>query len=147
MNKLPYTKTSEAIKGYSDSSIAKTERADCVVRAIASASGMTYDKAHSFVSETFGRKPRKGTPRFISTMNNLISTNKKLNRKKVTNISVKVGTKNMTVNSFTKIYTKGSYILNVTGHAFTVKDGVVIGNFNDSTQIRKILKGAWKIGS
>ena len=44
MRKLDFISTSEAITGYTDSIIAKTERADCVVRAIASASGMTYDK-------------------------------------------------------------------------------------------------------
>ena len=147
MNKLPYTRTSDAIKGYSDSTVAKTERADCVVRAIAAASGMVYDKAHSFVAETFGRKPRKGTSGFIIKMNQLVATNKKLNRKKITAVSVKNGVRNMTVNNFTKIYTKGSYILNVKGHAFTIKDGVVVGNFNDAIQTRKILKAAWKIGA
>lgn len=146
MNKLPYTRTSDAIKGYSDSLIAKTERADCVVRAIASASGMTYDKAHEFVAETFGRKPRKGTSGFIYGMNRLVTENKKLNRRKVTNVSVKNGSKNMTVNSFIKENTKGSFILNVRGHAFTVRDGVVVGNFSDAIKIRKILKAAWKVG-
>lgn len=44
--KLPYTRTSDAITGYTDSKIARIENRDCVVRAVASASGMTYDKAH-----------------------------------------------------------------------------------------------------
>jgi hypothetical protein len=79
-------------------------------------------------------------------MNRLVTENKKLNRRKVTNVSVKNGTKNMTVNAFIKEHTKGSYILNVKGHAFTVKDGVVVGNFNDAVKIRKIIKAAWKIG-
>ena len=46
--KLPYTATSEAIKGYSDSALAKSERSDCVVRAVASAYDMLYDKAHKW---------------------------------------------------------------------------------------------------
>jgi len=35
----------------------------------------------------------------------------------------------------------------VSGHAFTIKDGWVIGNPNDATQLRKVVKNAWKIGS
>lgn len=143
MLKLPYTKTSQAIKGYSESTIAKKERADCVVRAIASASGMEYDKAHTFVSEKFNRKSRGGTPRFIPVMNSI----GKLNRKKITPVSVKNGTKSLTVNSFSKVYNKGTYILNVKGHAFTIKDGNVIGNVEDAIKTRKILKAAWKIGT
>ena len=64
-NQLPYCKTSEAIKGYDNSSIAKSETNDCVVRAIASAFDLEYDKAHKFVGDKFGRKPRQGTFGFI----------------------------------------------------------------------------------
>ena len=52
---LTYIKTEEAILGYKESKIAQTEKADCVVRAIASAYDMEYDMAHKFVSLTFGR--------------------------------------------------------------------------------------------
>ena len=52
----------------------------------------------------------------------------------------------MTVGTFVKLYDKGTYILRVAGHAFTIKDGTVIGNPNDADQIRKIIKNAWKIG-
>jgi hypothetical protein len=40
---IPYIKTGDAIKGYNDSKLAQSERADCVVRAIASAYEMEYD--------------------------------------------------------------------------------------------------------
>jgi hypothetical protein len=33
----------------------------------------------------------------------------------------------------------------VTGHAFTIKDGVVIGNYEDSIKIKRPLKSAFKI--
>ena len=49
---IPYTATSLAIKGYSESPLAKSERADCVVRAIASAFDIQYDKAHTWVRIT-----------------------------------------------------------------------------------------------
>ena len=44
-NKLPYEITSKAIKGYSESPIAKSESNDCVVRAIASSFEIDYDVA------------------------------------------------------------------------------------------------------
>ena len=46
----------------------------------------------------------------------------------------------MTVGTFVKLYDKGTYIIRVTGHAFTIKDGTVIGNPKDAEQIRKIVK-------
>ena len=41
--KIPYTATSIAIKGYQESTLAKSERRDCVVRAVASAYDIEYD--------------------------------------------------------------------------------------------------------
>ena len=60
-NRLPYEQTSNAIKGYIDSKIAKGEKNDCVVRAFASSFEIPYDEAHSFVAKFFNRQPRKGT--------------------------------------------------------------------------------------
>lgn len=150
--KVPYTKTSDAINGYADSPLAKSERADCVVRAIASASGMTYDKAHKWVADTFNRKPKRGTYGFTIRMNNMSKENKRLYRKKVTTISKEYlktngGKSKMTVGTFIKEYNRGTYILSVTGHAFTIKDGSVIGNWDDAVKVRRIVKSAWKIGS
>ena len=47
---------------------------------------------------------------------------------------------------FLKDYSVGTYIVVVKGHAFTIKDGVVIGNPSDAKQRRKHILGAWKIG-
>lgn len=151
MKKLDFISTSTAITGYADSKLAKTENRDCVVRAIASASGMSYDKAHSFVADKFGRKNRKGTYGFLIGMNSMVNTGEKLNRKGVKKVDVtiktKTGTTNMTVNKFAENFNRGSYIINVKGHAFTIKDGKVVGNFNDAIQIRKKIIAAWKIGT
>jgi hypothetical protein len=149
--KIPYTSTSEAIKGYKDSKLAKTERADCVVRAVASGYSIDYDKAHKWVSETFNRKPRKGTYGFPVGMDKLSNEKIRLNRKLTKKIDPKYLTTNggkskMTVGTFAKEYDKGTYIIRVTGHAFTIKDGSVIGNLEDSTKTKKIIKNAWKIG-
>ena len=45
----------------SKSEIAKSEKNDCVVRAIANAFKVNYDMAHVFVKENFDRKNGKGT--------------------------------------------------------------------------------------
>jgi hypothetical protein len=147
---IPYTSTSQAIKGYSDSPLAKSERNDCVVRAIASAYDIEYDKAHKWVADTFNRKPKKGTFGFPTGMNAMSDNNTRFNYKRTKTIDAKYLTTNkgkskMTVGTFAKEYNKGTYIIRVTRHAFTIKDGHVIGNPDDATALRKIIKNAWKI--
>ena len=63
----------DAIKGLKDSKVAKSETNDCVVLAIASVTGSSYDEAHKYVKDTFDRPNRQGTPRFDSTMIRLSS--------------------------------------------------------------------------
>jgi hypothetical protein len=149
--KIPYTATSIAIKGYSDSALAKSERGDCVVRAVASAYDIHYDKAHKWVADNFKRKPKKGTYGFPIGMNKMSDNKTRFNYKRTKTIDPKFLTTNngkskMTVGTFVKEYDKGTYIIRVSGHAFTIKDGSVIGNTNDAEQIRKVVKNAWKIG-
>lgn len=148
---IPYTKTSLAIKGYQDSQLAKSERADCVVRAIASAYEIDYDRAHKWVATKFGRKPKKGTFGFPTGMNQMSEMKTKMNYKSTKTIDPKLLTTNggkskMTVGTFAKLYDKGTYILRVPSHAFTIKDGVVIGNPQDSVRVKRVIKNAWKIG-
>jgi hypothetical protein len=84
-------------------------------------------------------------------MNRMSDNKTRMNYKSTKTIDPKHLTTNngkskMTVGTFVKEYDKGTYILRVAGHAFTIKDGTVIGNPNDADQIRKIVKNAWKIG-
>ena len=165
-NQLPYCNTSEAIKGYDNSVVAKGEHNDCVVRAIASAFDIDYDRAHQIVRDTFNRKYRQGAYGFVNGMNNLAKNRVRIGRKcckmmgkpvfegsifNSLNYDVKVKGKKvsrqMTVGTFVSKYPTGSYILTVARHAFTVKDGIVIGNFEDSLKKRKIVTAAWKVGS
>ena len=148
---IPYTSTSQAIKGYSDSALAKSETNDCVVRAIASAFDLDYNKAHQWVANKFKRQFRKGTFGFPTGMNAMSDNNTRFNYKRTKTIDAKYLTTNggkskMTVGTFAKEYNTGTYIIRVARHAFTIKDGSVIGNPNDATQLRKIIKNAWKIG-
>jgi len=148
---IPYTSTSLAIKGYSDSTLAKSERNDCVVRAIASAYDIEYNKAHQWVSDKFKRQFRKGTFGLPIGMDRMSTDNTRFNYKRTKTIDSKYLTTNngkskMTVGTFAKEYNRGTYIIRVSGHAFTIKDGSVIGNLEDATKLRKIIKNAWRIG-
>ena len=147
---IPYTSTSLAIKGYADSTLAKSETNDCVVRAIASAFDIEYFKAHKWVADTFNRKPKKGTFGFPVGMDRMSTNNTRMNYKRTKTIDPKFLTTNggkskMTVGTFAKEYNIGTYIIRVDRHAFTIKDGSVIGNPEDATKLKKIIKNAWKI--
>lgn len=157
--KAEYISSTEFIEGAKESSLAKSEFNDCVVRAIASATEMDYDSAHQFVKEKFKRKNRKGTYGFGVTMNLMSKNGEKINGKSVEIISENYNTmlyyvtvkgvktlRNTTTSSFIKRYPKGTYVVTVNRHAFTIKDGVVIGNIDDGKKMRKHINSVWKIG-
>ncbi len=133
-----YISSTEFIKGAKESALAKSESGDCVVRAIASAAEMDYDSAHQFVKQKFKRQNRKGTFGFGVTMNLMSKNGEKINGKSVEIISEEYSTmlyyvvvkgvktlRSTTTGSFIKKYPKGTYVVVVRGHAFTIKDGVV----------------------
>jgi hypothetical protein len=150
------TSSSSYIIGYSESKIAKSETNDCVVRSFASAFKTTYDEAHQFVATKFNRKNRKGTARFVTTMNNMANHNQVLwgkTLKKLGNSNSKNSMKfedkgvlrNMTTFQFLKKHPKGTYMVTVSGHAFTISNGVVIGNHEDVLKTRKVILHAWEV--
>ncbi|CAG7581594.1 MAG: hypothetical protein SLAVMIC_00919 [uncultured marine phage] len=51
----------------------------------------------------------------------------------------------MTVGNFIKMFPKGSFILSVRGHVFALKNGVVVGNYQDSKKMRVIVEKAWQV--
>jgi hypothetical protein len=51
----------------------------------------------------------------------------------------------MTVGTFTKQNPVGTFFLLVSRHAFTIKDGVVIGNREDSTKKKRVLLHAFEV--
>jgi hypothetical protein len=161
--RLPYCNTHEAIVGYSNSKIAKGETNDCVVRAFASSFEVDYDFAHQYVADVFKRKPRKGTFMTSSTLVKMSDNNTEINGKKVHTVGnrtnnwmsnslvyeVKVkGQKvkrDMTVGTFIKNNPTGTFFILVRGHAFTIKNGVVIGNTEDAIKKRKVVRCAFEI--
>jgi hypothetical protein len=160
---LPYCMTGKAIKGYDESVIAKGETNDCVVRAFASCFELSYDKAHKYVKEKFGRKDRQGTYGTVITMMNLVLNRTQVNYKRIKRMgnrqlshlhyslqySVKTNGglifRNMTVGTFIKQNPVGTFFILVKGHAFTIKDGSVIGNPEDATKLRKVIKNCWRV--
>jgi hypothetical protein len=160
---LPYCTTGKAIKGYEESAIAKGENNDCVVRAFASAFEISYDKSHKYIKEKFGRKDRCGTYGTIITLEKMVKSKTQVNYKKIKSVGKNVNhssfksldydvtvkgkkvKRKMTVGAFVKQNPVGTFFMLVTGHAFTIKDGVVIGNYEDSVKKRRTLNYAFEI--
>jgi hypothetical protein len=51
----------------------------------------------------------------------------------------------MTVGRFIKNNPKGTFFVLVTRHAFTIKDGVVIGNWDDAEKTKRPMRCAFEI--
>jgi hypothetical protein len=179
---IPYVDTNDAIKGYKDSTTAKGETDDCVVRAFAAVTESTYDESHKFIRRVFQRQNREGTKNFdtimkarvglktlgmrYKRMTNHTETTYTKKRKvlnsnweyeiKPTEVTVssdymplittygKTRLNKMSVGSFIKEYPKGSYLISISGHAFAIIDGVVIGNNEDSRRLRARVSNAYK---
>ena len=162
-NELQYEKTGNAIKGYTESAIAKGESGDCVVRAFASSFDVSYDYAHKYVADEFGRKPKKGTYGTITTLVKMSDNSLKVNGKKIypvgerhnyhllrslmydVKVKGEIKKRNMTVGTFVKQNPKGTFFVLVRRHAFTIKDGVVIGNPEDATKTKRPMRCAFEI--
>ena len=150
---LKFTSAKDSIKNYNDSKLAKSERADCVVRAFASAFNIDYDRAHQFVRLEFQRKDRCGVARFCQSMKRLVLTKWEMDGKSIKPIIRSEDTlkgfrdsKTITVGNFVKKYDKGTYIVVIRGHAFTIKDSEVVGgNLQDAKRLRCQIKAAWQV--
>ena len=148
---------------------ARSEKNDCVVRAVANACDVNYDQAHKYVSDTFGRKKGQGTQLF--TM--LLKTNKEMvfdevgqlnmfeqgvkrtvkhigdmpkNGGKLFNPKYKHKKVAYTVKEFAQRFKTGNYILTVAKHALAVKDGVVVDNSNYQVGgYRRVVESAFMV--
>jgi hypothetical protein len=147
--------SADHIIGYNESITAKGERNDCVVRAVASTFDLKYDVAHEFVADEFNRQPRKGTfgtaiklrtrDNILGIKYNIIpkenllypgSARHQMNGGEPTEI---------TLSMFLEKYPKGKYLIIVKRHAFSIIDGVVIGNPNDGNRLRAKILFALKV--
>ena len=146
--------------------LARNEKNDCAVRAFANAFNITYDTAHMFARTKFERKARKGVKGMFITLSKLgfatfdlfsdtlfpetrtygIHPLKRSKSGKVVNTSYTHKEVNHTVKTFCEQYNKGTYIVIVSKHALTIKDGIVIDNPNYRFEgYRRIVESACKI--
>lgn len=156
MNK--FKKSTSTVKGYSSSKIAKSEKNDCFVRALAAATDCDYDLAHEYVKKTFKRKKGKGVM-FESSILDKVEKDgielgddmfalQVLGKSKITNQYKLYGelvNRMKTVKSFIKDNPKGTFILGVSKHAFTVKDGVLIDNRGEEFRPTRKVTSAFKV--
>jgi len=159
MNKvMDYKYSSEVINNYSNSIKARNEKNDCFVRAVASASGSSYDAAHTYVKEVFGRQDRQGTQAVGLTMRTIEGKLQEfgqvkvkfeeLGEERITNTYKLYGEivkRQKTVKSFIKDNSRGTYIVLVAGHAFTIKDGVLIDNRGEEFRPTRKVTGAYHV--
>ena len=125
--------------------LAKGEKNDCTVRAIANAFNVCYDVAHGFAADVLKRKARRGTK---NTYLNLVKaknvtfdlfSNTLFPETKTYKLSGKIAPINpkythkkvkYTVKTFCSTHNVGTYIVLVKGHSLCIKDGIVIDNSN-----------------
>ena len=152
----------EVNKAYSsfNSNLAKTEKNDCFVRALAVATGSVYELAHEKAKINFGRPDKKGTPNenIIAQMLNYEKNGMTIgNTTYSVTVLGKSHTKNKyklygdivwrkkTLKSFIESHPKGTYLVTVANHALTIKDGEVMDwSSNKFLPTRKI-QNAYKI--
>jgi uncharacterized Zn-binding protein involved in type VI secretion len=151
------------------SEIARGEKNDCVVRAVANACGVNYSQAHKYVADTFDRKPGKG----VTGFNLIMKMNKEMRFDEVGQLDLFGGSsvrkvkhigdspkaggtlKNpkykhkpvaYTVKTFAQRYNKGNFILSVSGHALAVKNGHVVDNNNYQVDgYRRTVESAYQV--
>ncbi|CAG7581592.1 MAG: hypothetical protein SLAVMIC_00918 [uncultured marine phage] len=160
--KLKYKSRKKSIKGYRDSKLAKTEHSDCSVCSVATAFDITYNRAHKFVKETYKRKNGKGvhvvskndkfadnqTILFGKTINQIGEHSWFSERPNDRSPIVKKGdeVRRMTVGRFVKENPKGTFLILIDGHIFTIKNSTVLGgNLEDSKKLKVRVQKAWEV--
>ena len=123
-----------------NSELAKSEKNDCMVRALASGADVAYRTAHVFCKEVFGREDKSGTNNmniFTQMLKaeesgieiggkkfavRVLGKNETKNRYK---LKGEVIFRKKTLKSFIASHMKGTYLVMIANHALTVKGGEV----------------------
>lgn len=156
---LDYQYAANVVK-FNGSNKAIKEKNDCFVRALSAATGSTYDDAHQFTADYFMREEGRGTMVELFLPNVLKETMKlglniEVDFKKVPNsqcvnrykLNGEIIKRKKTVKSFIKDNAKGTYIVLVAGHAFTIIDGVLIDNMGEEFRPTRKVTGAIEVKS
>jgi len=153
----------------------ESENNDCVVRALMHTLGITYAESHHLCETKLNRHPGKGVytwlylPKVkqaygkkITQMGRVsrkshdssktLTRTKKTKQQKWSNTKQKYVTKRVEVQvpykvkEFIKEYPTGNYFVTVRGHAISIIDSQIIGNWNDGEKINREIQSAYKIG-
>tara|TARA_R110000772_G_scaffold149751_3_gene260436 strand:+ start:648 stop:1148 length:501 start_codon:yes stop_codon:yes gene_type:complete len=148
---------------------AKSEKNDCVVRAIANACDVNYSQAHKYVGEVFDRKKGDGVKYFQTIMDKtnmmrfdevgqlnmfdegIVRSIKSLGKMPkfggdLCNPKYKHKPVAYTVKAFAQAFNKGKYIVAVNGHALAICAGVVMDNDNyQYGGYRRVVESAYQI--
>lgn len=152
--------SSKEIKGYNSSKVAKSEKNDCFVRALAAATDTDYDLAHSVAKDTFNRENKKGTQNMdiitemkkaekeglqMGDLNFKVRVLKGHHTHNTYKLYGKFVDRKKTVKSFIKDHPKGNFLVTVSKHAFAVKDGMLVDNKGEEFRPTRKVDGAYKI--
>lgn len=134
------------------------ERNDCSVRAIATATGTPYDDAHKFCRDVLCRVDRKGATQIEERLEKLnlepqaIGDVKAVFRrvpenllKNVYKVHGELIPRKKTVKSFIDSFRVGTYLVVVSNHVFTIKDGCLIDNAREEFRPTRKVLGAVEV--
>jgi len=123
-----------------NSELARNEKNDCVVRAVATAADISYRTAHEFCKNVFGRVEKRGTNN-MNIVTQMLSAEtsgielegkkfgvKVLGKSRIRNrykLKGEIIWRQKTLKSFIQDNPKGRYMVMIANHALTVKDGEV----------------------
>jgi len=116
----------------------KGDSGDCQVRALHTATGMTYSKAWDALYALQGKYRTSGFKLTLYLDNGELGVVRKLS------FPAQAGKSRMTAVQFVRKYPKGNYILHQAHHVVAVEDGVVYDKF-DCTE--RCVYAAWEIVS
>ena len=132
---------------------------NCTVRALASAFEVNYRTANNGSKMLWNREYRQGVSLFdvmrlgdmgslwgkkITQLGEMQDGRKQLGKMYHVGAGMKKF-RRMSTGTFFKEYACGTYYVVVSGHAFTVKDGKVMGNHADATMLKRPITVAYKI--
>lgn len=137
----------------STSELPHKEKNDCVVRALASSFAIDYDEAHKIARKIFNRQDCQGTFATSFRLNRIVKEGMEINNRSIELIwdnideSIKQGGsfRNLTVGRFLNEHPMGTFLILVRGHAFTIKNGKVFGNWMDGRKLKVRITNAYKI--
>lgn len=133
---MKYNDAKKSIKGYGKYSMIKNDSKNCLPLAISNATRSAYDSVFEFCSTVLERNPKKGVSsnKILSLdggefkIGNKKATFHKLSKDRITNTYHLKGediARKKTVKSFIKDNPKGTFIVLVSKHTFTLRDGTV----------------------